>query len=1127
MTTRSAFSAYPLLAPFTCLLLVLAFSVPRSAHGQLLQGTINGNVIDSSQAVIVGAKVSARNEATNFVRETTTNSAGFYTLPDMPPGSYSVTIQSPSFQTSKRTGVIVEVQTVTRVDTALEVGTVNQEVTVAASAATLQTDRADVRAELGAQTLANLPVPIGRNYQLLFTTLPGVSPPASSHSFTANGTRSLAFSVNGGGLNSNDTRVDGAGTRNFNATDTIEYIPAMEAIETVNMATSTLDADQSSGAGYVNVTVKSGTNSLHGSVFWDYSNQDLAAYQWAANRTLPRLPYTNDQFGGTLGGPIKKDKVFYFFSYEGTRLVQGNAVPTEVPTAAMKTGNLAGSPTAIYDPLTGAASGTGRTPFPGNIIPASRIDSGVQALIGTNTWPNPNQAGTGALGLGNDFLCNGCQGNSGANRNQFDGKISWNPTTRLSAFARLGEAQGTWYNPAIFGNLLGGIYVSPTNISIGTGGSHVYNGTVSASYVFTPNLFVDAYFGYDRLNSYEERNDRANNYGWTLMGIPGLSTAGLSAQKQVEQGGMPYLVIDGFGNLGPDANNQPQNFQNPEKNFSASINWLKGTHNVRAGFEGDVQDSSEVQYQLPNGSSTYMADSGGFHFTQGTTQLSGGPAGNDYNAFGSFLLGMPQDSGKIYVFPDRFTTHATAYSAYLRDRWQIAPKLTLSYGVRADFFPFPKRADTGLEVYNPYTTNMQICGTGATPLNCGITKDRLHIVPRLGLAYRITDSTVVRAGYGIATDPIFFLGYTEQGRLNYPYIEGQTLLPPNSYSYGTTLRQGIPTVTPPNTSSGVVPVPANVVVTTFDNGNYVRGYVESYNLTLEQRVKSWLFSAGYVGSRAVDQQDNLQENWSPIGGGAAGEQLNKLTGRTASTLYLGTLGTNKYDSLQMRAQGHFGGYRISASYTFSKAMGYAFNPTVQIPQYYHLNYGPLATDVTQMFAVSGIAELPFGKGKRWAQDGLAAKIAGGWQMTEVVSARTGLPFTPTASTSSLNATFSSQFADCVGTPSELGNVYGWYAASAFAVPSSGRFGTCGTDSLRQPGLVNADVGLERRFRLTEKLQLTVRGEMFNLANTPHHSIPSGNTSVNSSTFLQMTSIVSTGRDGVEQRDVRFSLRVGW
>jgi hypothetical protein len=1105
-----------------CLLLALAVVAPRAAHAQVLQGTIDGNVTDLSQAAVVGAKVVIKEQATGFVRGTVTNSAGVYTVPDLPPGTYSVAISASGFQPYTRTGVVVTVLTVARADVALTVGGVQESVTVSAEAAVLQTDRADVRSVIGEQSLGNLPVPIGRNYQMLFVTVPGVSPPQTAHSFGVNPTRALSFSVNGGNTNINDTRVDGAGTRCFNSTDVTQYVPAMEAIQTVSIATNSFDADQTTGGGAVSVTVKSGTNAIHGVLFEDHADRDLAAYQWIANRTLPKLPFINNQFGGTVGGPIKKDKLFYFISYEGTRLVQGNAVAAEVPTPAMKAGNLSASPTAIYDPMTGSADGSGRTPFPGNIIPSARIDSGVQALIGTGGWPNPNQTGTGALGLGNNFLCSGCQGNSGLRRDQWDGKISWNPTSKLSMFARLGFADGSWYDPQIFG-LLGGTAVSPSNGAIGTGGAHVFNGTISASYVFSPNLFFDAYFGYDRGDLWAQQPNQDKNLGWTLLGIPGLNTAGLASNRQVEQGGMPMLAIDGFGTLGRSNTYQPFADRDPERNYNASVNWLKGTHNIRGGFDSDFQASNEMQYETAG--SSYNTSAGGFHFAQGTTQLKGGPSGNDINAFASFLLGLPQDSGKIFQFPDEYYTRAKSFGIYMRDSWQASRKLTVSYGVRWEYYPFPRRKDTGLEVYDPQTATTSICGVGSTPGDCGVTRDQQRVVPRLGFAYRITESTVIRAGYSMLTDPVAFMGQTFDSRENFPYVFSQILLPPNSLSYAITLRQGLPPVSPPDLSTGSAPVPGNAFIRTYVPGSYVRGYMQSWNFTVEQRVKSWLASAGYVATRFVDPQNTLEMNWSPINGGTAGEILNQLTGRTASTQYIGTLGTNKYDSLQTRLAGRFGGFQINMAYVFAKGLGYALTPAVAIPQYYQLNYGPQSTDITHMFSLSSVAELPFGAGKRWAQGGVASKLAGGWQISTVVTAHTGTPFTPTASSSSLNSANSSQFADCIGTPQKTGHVYGWYNTSAFAVPASGRFGTCGTDSLRGPGLVNADLGIQRKFRVTEKAGLTFRAEMFNIANTPHHSNPV--TSVSSSTFMQALGIVSTGREGVEQRALRLALRLAF
>jgi hypothetical protein len=1106
-----------------CSSIAVVTIAPNPVRGQLLQGSIDGNVTDSSQAAIAGAKVVATDQATGLVRETVTDSTGAYTLPVLPPGNYSVTVSSPGMQTYTRTGVAVTVQTVTRVDVALALGAVAESVTVSAPSSALQTDRADVHSELGSQLLSSLPVPIGRNYQMIFTTIPGVSPPQNSHSFSANGSRSLAFTVNGGNVNANDTRVDGAGTRNFSATDVILYIPSLDAIETVNIATNSFDADQSSGGAFVNVTVKSGTNAFHGSLFETHADQHLEAYQWAANRTRPKLPFIDNQFGATAGGPIRKDKLFYFATWEGVRVVQGNSVQAQVPNAAMKTGNLSASPTPIHDPLTGNPNGSGRTPFPGNIIPASRIDTGVQSLLATRVWPEPNQPGTGAFGLGQDFLCSGCRGNSGTRRDQLDAKVNWNPSPKLSTFVRFGVNNGDWYNPQIFG-MLGGPVVSPTNISAGVGGATVYNNTVSASYVFNSRLLVDAYFGYSRIDMYSNQPFQDQNLGSTLLNIPGLSTAGLPKSKQLQYGGLPLLSIDGFTSLGPANTFQPQIYADPEKNFTVNVNWIRGTHDLRAGFDADLQDSAETQYQTS--SSGFITNAGGFHFAQGTTLLQGGPAGNDLNAFASFLLGLPQDSGKIYQFPDEYYSRSRSWALYVRDRWAVTPKLTVRFGARWDYFPFPRRVGTGAEFYNPQTGTMSICGTGSIPADCGITRGRQRVDPRLGIAYRVTNSTVLRAGYSMAIDPIFFMGFTSLGNRNFPYIYAQVLPPPNSLSYATSLRDGIPVVPAPDLSSGSVPVPGLVAVSTYNNANYVRGYIQTWNFTAEQRFRSWLASAGYVASRAIDPQNNLQMNWSPIGGGTAGEKLNQINGRTASTQFIGTLGTNTYDSLQTRISGRFsGGYQVGAAYTFSKALGYATTPAVNIPQYYRLNRGPQATDIANMFSANAVAELPFGESKRWIRKGLAAKLAGGWQLSAIAVARSGLPFTATASTATLNAPFSSQFADCLTTPQKVGSIYQWYNPSAFAAPSAGRFGTCGTNSLRGPGLFNTNIGVDRKFPVTDRLGLDFRADMFNIANTPHHSL--GNTSVNSGTFLQAVGIINTGLEGIEQRAFRFSLRLSW
>ena len=1116
--SRTFRALFPL---FAGAVLLFGNAMPQ-AFAQLLQGSISGNVSDASQAAVASAKVSATDENTGLTRAAVANSTGVYDIPVLPPGTYKLTINAPGFQTAVRTGVVVAAQTATRVDVMLNVGAVTESVQVAASATSLQTDRMDVRSELGSQQLSNLPVPIGRNYQNIFTTLPGFSPPQNSHSFSANGSRSLMFTVNGGNINSNETRVDGAGTRNFSATDVILYVPNLDSIDTVNVATNSLEADQSAGGAYVNVTVKSGTNALHGSIFETHSNQHLEAYQWAADRTAKKLPFINNQFGASAGGPIRKDRMFFFASYEGVRLVQGNVVNAQVPTAAMKAGNLSASPTNIYDPLSGAANGTGRTPFADKLIPANRIDPGVKAMLDTGAWPNPNQAGSGAFGLSRNFQCLGCQGNSGARRDQIDGKFNWNPNSKLSTYVRAGYNNGDWYNPVIFG-LLGGPVVSPTNISAGVGAAKVWNNTVSASYIFSPSLLLDAFFGYSRIDMYSKQPNQEQNLGYTLLKIPGLDTSGLSERKKLEYGGLPLMAIDAFTSLGPANTFQPQEYHDPEKNFTVNLSWLKSTHNIRAGFDADLQDSAETQYQT--NSSGNITNAGGFRFAQGTTLLSGGPAGNDFNAFASLLLGLPQDAGKIYQFQDEYFSKTRSFALYIRDRWQITPKLTLTYGVRWEYFPFPTRKGTGTEVFNPATNIMSICGLNGVPSDCGITKDKWRLGPRVGFAYRLRNSTVIRAGYSKTIDPIFFMGFTSLGNRNFPYIYAQVIPTPNSFSYSASLRQGIPVIQAPDLSSGSIPVPNNVAVQTYSNDNYVRGYIQNWNLTLEQRFGKWLASAGYVASRFIDPQNNLQENWSPIGGGSAGQQLTKLTGRTASTQYIGTLGTNTYDGLQTRLVGRYSGYTMNFTYTFSKALGYGINPSINIPDYFRLNRSEQSNSLRHVFSASIVAELPFGKTKRWAKSGVPAAIAGGWQLSTVIYYRSGFPFTATASTTGLNSTFISQFADCTGTPKKLGDIYQWYDRSTFATPASGRFGTCGPNNLFGPTMFNSNVGVERKFKLTERFTAAFRTDMFNLGNTPHHSL--GNTSVNSGTFMQALGIINTGLEGIEQRAFRFSLKVSF
>jgi len=1110
----------PILRCRSFLLTMLLAAGPAAA--QLLQGTLNGNVTDSSQAAVAGAAVTVSDAATSLTRQTTTNSAGDYTLPTLPPGTYTIVIKAPSFQTASRTGIVVNANEVTRADVMLKLGEVSETVTVSAQASSLQTDRADVHTDITTKSLTDLPTPLGRNYQMILAVVvPGVSTPQSGSSYGANPSRAVGFSVNGASSNGNNTRIDGTSSTNYNAGDKPMYSPALESIQTVNVVTNSFDAEQGlAGGAAINISTKTGGNAIHGSAFWDHANQHLKAYAWASDRTQAKPKYLHNQFGGTIGGPIKKDKLFYFVSYEGTYLRQQNSIYSQVPTPALKNGDLSASPTSIYDPMTGNPDGSGRAAFSGNRIPASRIDPGIAAILALQNWPDPNVPGTGAFGLARNYLS---AGNTGQNRNQWDTKLNWNPTTKLSMFARFGFNDSSWFNPQQYGSL-GGPGYSPANTAVGTGAGHIYSGTLSATYIFTPNLIADAYYGYSRNNAYTAPQGLDQNLGWTLLGIPGLQSS------QVREGGLPALQVDGFGGtgsnlpeatIGPANNFQPQDIRNFEKEWVANVTWIKGSHSFRVGMDFDQQRNNENFEQATF--CNFCTGAGGFQFSQGTTQLKGGPGGNDYNAFASFLLGLPTNAGKVTLFPPEYHAYSNILGLYVRDQWQATRKLTLTYGTRWEYYPYPTRGDRGMEYLDAATNQMIICGVGGNPRNCGITKDTHRFAPRAGIAYRLTDSTVIRAGYGLTNDPTN-LGGVLGNRQNFPDILATTIPAPNSFSYATTLRLGLPAIVAPDYSSGTVRVPQTTGVYTVDNDNYVRGYIQSWNFTVEQQFRGWNGSVGYVATRSVDPISTLNGNWSPIGTGTAGQVLNVLSGRTAITNIIGTMGTNKYDSLQAKFEHHLAhGFQVSATYAFAKGLGYSSQ--VAIPYDFGLNYGESGSVARHTLGLTFIGEAPFGKGKRWLQSGLGGKVLGGWDLDAVSTLRTGTPFTITASNTTLNAVGSTQFADCLSAPREIGDIYQWYDKLAFASPSAGRFGTCGTNNVTGPGVVNLDLGLSRNFAVTEWLQLKFRAEMFNITNTPHHSNPSSN--ISSGTFMQALGIANTGRDGIDERTVRFSMRAGW
>jgi hypothetical protein len=492
---------------------------------------------------------------------------------------------------------------------------------------------------------------------------------------------------------------------------------------------------------------------------------------------------------------------------------------------------------------------------------------------------------------------------------------------------------------------------------------------------------------------------------------------------------------------------------------------------------------------------------------------------------------LPTQIGKTTQVPDYLTTRWFLSSFYVRDRWNVTPKLTVSLGVRWEYYPTLNRKDRGIERYDTEANKMLICGVGSVPRDCGVTVSKRLFAPRLGVAYRLSEKTVWRAGYGISIDP-FSLANTL--RSNYPVLFSQNIEGPNSYTPAGRLQDGIPAAIAPALGNGIIDVPSDYVVATMPK-DFRRGYIQSWNTMIQRELKyGFTAQVGYVGTREVRRLAEWDLNAGQvIGAGEAGRPLLEKFGRTAETDIMAPIGTTHYDGLQATLQRRFAaGLQVSTNYTFSKTIGVAGvwlsndYPAIQAQQYFNLNRAPADFDHTQNFAITALWELPFGRGRRWLKSGIASALAGGWQVNNVLSLISGAPFSIWGPGDSLDLPGSAQRADQVK-PSvkKLGGVgpgQVFYDTTAYATVTEPRFGTAGFNSLRGPGIVNWDFGLFREFRLTERYRLQFRAESFNFSNTPHFDLPDSD--VSSDTFMQISSTTGLGREGIDERQIRFGLR---
>jgi carboxypeptidase family protein/TonB-dependent receptor-like protein len=1106
----------PIGAPLSVLLIALA--LPQTSDAQVLYGSITGNVTDSSGAVVAGATVTITHKETGQSRDGLTDANGSYDFPTVQAGTYSVKISKSGFKTLAKEGIVVTLNNVTRADISVEVGQVTETVLITSEAALIKVDRADVSAELTSKPLQNLPVPLGRNYQNLFKTLPGFTPPEDAHSVPSNPSRSLVFNVNGSSRSSNNTRIDGISSTNIWLPHVTAYVPALEAIETVNVVTNSFDAEQGlAGGAAINVQIKSGTNDFHGSAFEYHSDQALKARDYFRPPQNAKGKFIQNQYGGTLGGPIIKNKLFFFGSYEGTKNRQNDSRLESVPTAAIRTGDFRGTNTNIYDPLTGNADGSGRQIIScngvQNVICPERISPIIKKIL--PLIPTPNLAGE----TNNYFASAGFL----FDRWTIDSKVNWNVNNKLNVWGRYSILNFFTVNETVFGKALQGRAINSSNPGTGQGKTHSFS--FAGIYTFNPNFIVDANFGLFRQNTDVAQSDIGEKRGLDFLGIPG--TNGTRAFE----GGFPFFDLSTYSDYGTVDTFMPYTRRDDQYQIVTNANWLRGPHNIRFGVDVYRQKLNHTQ---PESSDTSFGARGGFLFGNGTTALRGGSNGNQYNGFAGFLLGLPSRVGKLTLTEAPYSTRNWQYSFYVRDQWQVNKNLTLSYGTRWEYFPIPTRADRGLERYNVNTNMVEIGGVGSVPEDLGVKVSKRLFAPRVGLTYRITPTFVVRAGYGITNDPY---ALARPLRTNHPILLNLNNDAANGFQFVSRLEQGIPAVTAPDLGNGIISIPGNVSAVTLPD-KFERGYIQSWNLSLQKELK-WGFTgeAAYIATRQIRQLGFIELNYANINGGNNGRQLVQKFGRTASTVLVTPVGNSHYDAMQARLDRRFKDfYQLGVYYTWSKSIttsGLSDSDNtlpVGIPQFYNLNRSISSFDRPHNLQITNILELPFGAGRKYLNDeGVLSKIVGGWQVNNIISKFSGTPFTVTSSGSTLNAPGNGQTVDLIKPSVAIFGNNGpgqkFFDIDAFRAVGSDpdvnnrvRFGTAGRNILRGPTRFQWDFGVFRQFRLTEKFSLQFRAEGFNFTNTPQWGNP--NSSRDSTSFGENTTVSG-------ERIFRFGLRLGF
>jgi hypothetical protein len=1087
----SAFAALAVLA--------LMGVTPPSGSAQEVSAGITGRITDPSGAAIVGAKVTARHTSRGTEWPTQTNEEGIYAFPRIPVGTYDLTVEAPGFKTATRPGIVLELNQRARVDIALELGAVSETVEVVGAAPLLNTETTIVGSVITSNQVVNTPL-ISRNFIALTLLAPGVT--TTNPAAFNNGVRTSGGGrpyVNGNRKEANNFLLDGV-DNNHTSDNLTAYQPNLDAIQEVKMITNNASAEFGNfQGGVINVTIKSGTNDWHGSAFEFFRNDKLNANNWARNwQGNPRSPIRWNEFGGTLGGPLKRDRLFIFGDYQGIRRNTPPAVGTiSVVPAEFRSGDfsrlLSERRVQLYDPLTTTASGT-RQPFANNQIPLARRN-----VVATNLFNSPDLYPQ-PLNSGLRFN----QLNSSRSQlvsDQFDIKSDAKVTNKDDLSVRY-----SWGRQELPGQNSFPLFFNSFNHA------PFQNGVINWTRTISPTMVNELRAGANRIVLWNGGEDKGLGNVAEKLGIQQGNDRGPGLMSLQFTGGL----ADGIGsaNIGTQ-----QKFPNNTYHFADNFTLIRGRHMMKMGGQLLRQQMNPF-YAGNNGRTGFIRFDGRF---TGASPSATGLAEAD------FFLGYPSRAGRG-VNTGSWGHRKIILGFYFQDDWRATDTLTLNLGLRWEYHsPLVEVADRQSN-FEPFSGKLLLAGQdgNSRALYEPFKKD---LQPRVGFAWTpaaLGKKTVFRGAYTISS---FMEGTGTNLRLplNPPFnVEFESIY--ESGPIGQTTEQGFTVVSARDPFVG-----SNIRL--WDP--FVRpAHVQQWSFIVEHQLPALtVLSVGYVGQHGTHlvvpmpyfQRRLLADGTTQPSPYLAG---NPLLSRIAQISGTESNGNQRYDSLQVQVRKRYSaGLEYQLSYTFSKGMSDAIGyygeggqAASQSAYWQYLydrkaEWGPTYFDAKQMLTFVHTYALPFGRNRTFGSSWhpLLNGALGGWQLGGILTLRSGFPLTIRASDRSGTVSRGAR-ADRVGDgkgPQQVGPGTTWLDKSAFREPRQGTLGNSGVGVVRGPELSQYDLSLQKLFPIKERFNLEFRAEFFNLTNTPHFSAP--NTNASSLTFGEIT-----GAQG--EREIQFALK---